>query len=95
MPRRSTRKTTTRRTYSKATRARSGSRSYSARRPAARRKSSVSKRSGAGRPQRVQIELIQTSAPAVQANPLVEMIAQAIGSTTAPTSTKKTTGRKF
>ena len=95
MPRRSTRKTTTRRTYSKATRARSSRRSYSARRPAARRVSRVSKRSGAGRPQRVQIELIQTSAPAVQANPLVEMIANAIGSTTAPTSTKKTTGRKF
>ena len=94
MPRRSTKKTTGR-TYSKATRARSGSRSYSTGRAAARRKPSVSKRSSVGRPQRVQIELIQTSAPAVQANPLVELIAQALGSTTAPTSTKKNTGRKF
>ena len=94
MPRRSTKKTT-RRTYPKATRARSGGRSYGASRPTARRVSRVSKRSGSGRPQRVQIELIKTSAPAVQANPLVEMIANAIGSTTAPTSTKKETGRKF
>ena len=95
MPRRSTRKTTTRRTYSKATRARSGRGVYGGSRAVARRVSRMPKRGGAGRPQRVQIELIQTSAPAVQANPLVEMIANAIGSTTAPTSTKKETGRKF
>ena len=94
MPRRTYTKSKTRstRSYSKPR-----SRSYSARSKSAGRKRTVSKRSSGGRAQTVRIELIQSPAPAAVApeNPLMEMIAQTLGATTAPTTSKDKGKRKF
>ena len=94
MPRRSYTRTKTRstRSYSKPR-----GRSYSAGSKSAGRKRTVSKRSSSGRPQTVRIELIQAPAPAAvpQGNPLMEMIANTLGQTTAPTSVKDKGKRKF
>ena len=94
MPRRTYTRSKTRstRSYSKPR-----SRSYSARSKSAGRKRTVSKRSSGGRAQTVRIELIQSppAAAPVAGNPLMEMIANTLGQTTAPTTTKDKGKRKF